>query len=319
MNIPLEVRHQIFEYVTIRDAQPKKLLRYWFEKKEVKEKIAELAAQTPNASAPQVVYEGDQFEHEEHEEDGSGDDEDGEEDGDSDGDSDEEDENEEDSDEEDEEENSDEEGGGEEELDEDEDETEEQDAEMDEAGSTTVRMAATPAVPANAQGQTISTPTSTTPTAHDQKDSTTTDQDIASAIAGRSLTDAQYNLAAAMAGAHASSTVAAQATTALATPAVVQAPGQGNTGGQDADTDMADESEEDHDAKDGTPEEGDAEVDGGDEIEDADDTDGDSGEEVAEEGDDVETAAQPPAPAPVITAHRKWRHIPQVRVKELRR
>lgn len=80
MNIPLEVRHQIFGYVAVRDAQPKKLLRYWFEKKEVKEKKAELAAKEPGAGVPQVVFEGDQFEHEEFDDEEGQSEEDGEED-----------------------------------------------------------------------------------------------------------------------------------------------------------------------------------------------------------------------------------------------
>jgi hypothetical protein len=70
MNTPLEVRHQIFRYVAVRDVQPKELLRYWFEKKEVKEKAAELAAQNPNAGTPRVAFEGDQYEEEQESEDG---------------------------------------------------------------------------------------------------------------------------------------------------------------------------------------------------------------------------------------------------------
>ncbi|KAJ4308236.1 hypothetical protein N0V94_009440 [Neodidymelliopsis sp. IMI 364377] len=83
MNIPLEVRHQIFEYVAVRDTQPKKLLRYWFEKEEAKEKKAELAMQDPSAPVPMVVFEGDGFElEEEAEEEGDSEDEEGEEDSD---------------------------------------------------------------------------------------------------------------------------------------------------------------------------------------------------------------------------------------------
>ena len=65
MGLPLEVRHNIFDYVAVREAEPKKLLRYWFEKKEVK---AMVAAQDPKASSPHIVYAGDDFESEESEE-----------------------------------------------------------------------------------------------------------------------------------------------------------------------------------------------------------------------------------------------------------
>lgn len=68
MNIPLEVRHQIFEHVARRDVKPVMLLRYWFEKEEVKEKTAELLTRNPNAGTPTVVYEGDRFEAGEWEE-----------------------------------------------------------------------------------------------------------------------------------------------------------------------------------------------------------------------------------------------------------
>jgi hypothetical protein len=56
MNLPLEVRHTIFEYSASRDVKPKKLLRYWFEKKEAKELVAKQAEDDPNAPAARVVY-----------------------------------------------------------------------------------------------------------------------------------------------------------------------------------------------------------------------------------------------------------------------
>ncbi|KAF2035166.1 hypothetical protein EK21DRAFT_54892 [Setomelanomma holmii] len=55
MELPLEVRHHIFEYTTARDIKPKKLLRKWFEKKEIKELIANQTAADPNGPAPRVV------------------------------------------------------------------------------------------------------------------------------------------------------------------------------------------------------------------------------------------------------------------------
>jgi hypothetical protein len=57
MSLPLEVRHTIFEYSAARDVKPKKLLRYWFEKKEAKELVAKQAAADPTAPAARVVYD----------------------------------------------------------------------------------------------------------------------------------------------------------------------------------------------------------------------------------------------------------------------
>lgn len=55
-SLPLEVRHTIFSYTAARQTKPKKLLRYWFEKKETKELVAKHVADNPNDPAPQVVY-----------------------------------------------------------------------------------------------------------------------------------------------------------------------------------------------------------------------------------------------------------------------
>lgn len=66
MSLPLELRHKCFEYAAARDTRPKKLLRYWFEKKEVKELVAAQVAADPTAPAPHVVY---QQEHEEEDSD----------------------------------------------------------------------------------------------------------------------------------------------------------------------------------------------------------------------------------------------------------
>ncbi|KAF2824298.1 hypothetical protein CC86DRAFT_371664 [Ophiobolus disseminans] len=84
MGLPLEVRHNIFEYAAARDFKPKKLLRYWFEKQEVKELIAKTVADNPTGPAPQVVRsneydeDSDVPEPEEEAEDQDSDDEDGE-------------------------------------------------------------------------------------------------------------------------------------------------------------------------------------------------------------------------------------------------
>jgi hypothetical protein len=56
MSLPLEVRHTIFEYSAARDVKPKKLLRYWFERKEAKELVAKQAAADPSAPAARVVH-----------------------------------------------------------------------------------------------------------------------------------------------------------------------------------------------------------------------------------------------------------------------
>lgn len=55
------MRHNIFEYAATRDTKPKKLLRYWFEKQEVKELVAKTVADNPTGPAPQVV-QGNEYE-----------------------------------------------------------------------------------------------------------------------------------------------------------------------------------------------------------------------------------------------------------------
>ncbi|KAF2242445.1 hypothetical protein BU26DRAFT_524559 [Trematosphaeria pertusa] len=54
--LPLEMRWKIFEFAAARDTKPKKVLRYYFEKKEVKELIAKNAANNPDGVTPQVRY-----------------------------------------------------------------------------------------------------------------------------------------------------------------------------------------------------------------------------------------------------------------------
>jgi hypothetical protein len=56
MDLPLEVRHAIFEFTAVRNVKPKRLLRHWFEKKEAKELIAQKIADDPSAPAPCAVY-----------------------------------------------------------------------------------------------------------------------------------------------------------------------------------------------------------------------------------------------------------------------
>lgn len=65
MNLPLEVRHVIFEYAAVREVKPKKLLRYWFEKKEVKELIAQYAVANPNSPTPRVIYNDNDYGYDE--------------------------------------------------------------------------------------------------------------------------------------------------------------------------------------------------------------------------------------------------------------
>ncbi|KAF1843511.1 uncharacterized protein K460DRAFT_315934 [Cucurbitaria berberidis CBS 394.84] len=62
MGLPLEVRHHIFELAAARDFKPKKLLRYWFEKKEVEELIAKQAAANSNGPIPRVVHSNEDYE-----------------------------------------------------------------------------------------------------------------------------------------------------------------------------------------------------------------------------------------------------------------
>jgi hypothetical protein len=59
MALPLEVRHTIFMYAAARDVKPKRLLRYWFERKEIKELIAKQLAADPNGPTPRVVHHED--------------------------------------------------------------------------------------------------------------------------------------------------------------------------------------------------------------------------------------------------------------------
>ena len=97
-SLPLEVRHKIFEYVTIRPTKPKKLLRYWFEKEEASEAVAKYVAANPGCLTPIIVHPGPMYpadveedlgdesgydgeSGEDGEEDDSGEDDDGEEDG----------------------------------------------------------------------------------------------------------------------------------------------------------------------------------------------------------------------------------------------
>jgi hypothetical protein len=57
MSIPLEIRHQIFGYASARNEAPKKVLRRWFEKKEVKEAIAQIQASNPTGPTPVASYD----------------------------------------------------------------------------------------------------------------------------------------------------------------------------------------------------------------------------------------------------------------------
>ncbi|KAL6711042.1 hypothetical protein ACN47E_006917 [Coniothyrium glycines] len=60
MDLPLEVRHNIFKHVVASSSvKPKKLLRYWFEKKEIGETVAQHIAAEPNGPAPRVLPSDD--------------------------------------------------------------------------------------------------------------------------------------------------------------------------------------------------------------------------------------------------------------------
>jgi hypothetical protein len=88
-DLPLEVRHRIFEYVAIRTTKPKKLLRSWFENQETSELAAKYVAANPGCLSPIVVQSDGSYDSpdtdEEHGDEGDyHEDDDGGEDGDSD-------------------------------------------------------------------------------------------------------------------------------------------------------------------------------------------------------------------------------------------
>lgn len=241
MSIPLEVRHRIFEYVAVRDAQPKKLLRYWFEKKEVKAKAAELLAKDPNAGSPRFVYAGDDYESEDSGQDDGGD-------------------------------SSEASDSSDEESDEssDDDEAESDDEEVSEEESDEEDQASAPPALVNP------VPVGTQSSAQAQAQA----QVPILAAAQQSLTNATQT------------SMAAQTST-NSTPTVSAVTGQGSEA-EDGDTDMED----------------------GNDLEDSQGASHiDSDEEMVEHEDDEGTYAAvlaQPASAPVISSHRKWRHIPHV-------
>lgn len=136
MGVPIEVRHMIFEHAANRDVKPKKVLRYWFEKKEVKELIAAHVANNPGGVAPQPRFDEDHEEESDVEPGQEGEDSEDEEGEEEEGENDEEDEDEEEEDED------------EEQEDEGEDEEEEQ-AVADEAGDQEMSDSDTEEVEAN--------------------------------------------------------------------------------------------------------------------------------------------------------------------------
>lgn len=239
-NIPLEVRHHIFEYVASHDTQPKKLLRYWFEKKEVREKTAELAAKNGGVGAPRVVYAGDQFEHEEFDmEDGEEWEDSGEDDSDEDGDED-----------------------GDEDSDEDGDEEEEEEEDEEEDGDDAVPTAAA-SLNAQPAGQANAAPAA----------------QITASVGASLVAGASQGLSAALAAANAAmqtsmATVAALHTpTAPAVPAQVQ--GQAGDEEEGSDADMSEDGEEEDVDMDGEDEheDGDEDADSDEEMEQDDDAD----------------------------------------------
>lgn len=304
-SLPLEVRHRIFVYVATRDTRPKELLRYWFEKKEVKEKVAALVAKGGDACGVRVVYEGDGY-YEEYEEDESSEEEsdsDGD-DGDSDSDSDSDGDDNSDSDSDD---NSD--------SDSEEEEYEPEDVVTD--MSLSITQANILLDLANANPSTTQVPTATAvPSPHfaaQQAPNAAGQSTASTAVAAHQTSNAANQghlsaIAAANTAIHnAMATVGALSPQMPAVPQSASLPAQtqGQAGQNDEDDggevhggtalDDAVMDEEDEDQQ-------------GNENEDA-----DSDEEMAEE--DGEGAAQPPPPVPVIRIHRKWRHIPKVRTE----
>ncbi|KZM21047.1 uncharacterized protein EKO05_0011155 [Ascochyta rabiei] len=337
MNIPLELRYRIFQYVARRDTQPEKLLRYWFEKKEVKEKTAQLVAQNPSGAAPVIVFDGDQYDHEEEYEEGDGsgeDDEEGEEDSDAEEGTEDEGDSDEDEDQEDGE-DLDEEAASE-----DGDEAEDQDAEND---STVAHMTPAPAAlfnthapaaPALTSSQQTTVSTSQAPAVSSKSTgSTIAAQDSAFAVSDQPLAETESDPSVLMDAANSSATTTAQAPTTAATasvPDILQMHDQENAEGGDADTHTDDHNDpqlgpvdgaaedEDIQENENVGEKGDGQEDDENIDQESDDedgnnaNDGESDEEMDEDHDDTAAgAARTPSPAPIITAHRKWRHIPK--------
>jgi hypothetical protein len=244
MDLPLEVRHCIFEYAAARDAMPKKLLRYWFEKKEVKESIAQLAVQDPNGPTPRVHWSDDR----------------------------------EYGDESDVGEEEDEEAEGAEEQD-SEDEENEGEAEQDEDGEEDGEDEEEPAE-------------------QDQEAEVDEEEEEGDALDG-----AQVNLPAAAAQvsvpAPAQPTSSAQATTPV--DEEEQAEDEMEVDAEEVQDEEQEDEAETQDTQ--------ADV----EQESEDDDEGEDEEMGDGNGNADSTAAppqQPPRPAPVVQAHRKWRHIP---------
>jgi hypothetical protein len=259
--LPLEIRHAIFEYAAARDVKPKKLLRYWFEKKEVKDATAQLAAADPNGPAPRIIHDNDDHDYDSNVSEGGDDnDEDGEDD-ESDEEENEEEENDEDVDEDvDEEEEDDEDEADEEEemeqvegLDAELDsEAEEEDMEEDQDYGTLTAFQTSHLVP----GQFVALPSDLFQALVPQDINLEDDE-------GATATDASPN--------GGSNDEADQEVDGDATAQETQ-----HDVGEHADEAMADEAvEEDND------------------------------------GATTATAPQPPPPAPIVRAHRKWRHIPK--------
>ncbi|PVH98108.1 hypothetical protein DM02DRAFT_60092 [Periconia macrospinosa] len=56
MELPLELRHRIFEALSARGFKEKYILRQWFERKDVEDQIAEYMANDPSAPVPHAKY-----------------------------------------------------------------------------------------------------------------------------------------------------------------------------------------------------------------------------------------------------------------------
>jgi hypothetical protein len=257
MTLPLEVRHNIFDHVAVREAEPKKLLRYWFEKKEVKTIVA---AQDPKASSPRIVYAGDDFESEESEEFDESDSDEG--------------------------------------SDYDSDEAEEDDSEGDEDSDIV-----------DAEGESDD---------EDLDEEEVDLQDALMAQVAQNNTSLASSSAQGNAPAQSQPQISAAPTQLTGVSAAAQTPAthdQEEIGNGDTDADMDEDDEDFHDAQNGTEEDTRMDVD-------SDNEDGheeaqvDSDEEMIEDEDDEDTTVA--APVPVVKAHRKWRHIPKVSIKDLK-
>jgi hypothetical protein len=282
----------IFELASARDTKPKKVLRYWFEKKEVKEIIAKHDADHPNGPAPRVVYNDEREEEEsedevepDHQDDQLEDeDEDDNEDDDNDDDDEDHDEDENDNEEEQDDEAADQDDGdGDEQLHVHDQETGQGEAEIDEEMSDPDNIEAATAAAIASESEQAGAATISS----EVVEAVTIENNAATATADQAEPDEEMSNS----------------------PAVEPQVEPANVaGGENEDEQMQD-----------------GEQAGAEDEDDEDEDEGEDAEDQAVEGEgdgmvdqnDIAIAAAaahttpPPPPAPIVAPHQKWRHIPK--------